>query len=175
MGWIKRSAACLAAMVAVVLIAVVAAALGGTANLGSSAAPTPVRGPAAAAEEDPTGLRGGGEAGRARGDDTFAAIAYNKVEGFYGYGYRFGTRTGAQNAALNECEIRSVDPTRCRIRVWVKNGCASVGRVISGGVVSSVPWGFAGSCNNAQKRVLSEALGPARIVTAVHSNSGEVP
>lgn len=52
--------------------------------------------------------------------DTYAAIAYSPSTGKYGWANGYGTRTGAESAALNNCKYSDA-----RIVTWVHNGfCA---------------------------------------------------
>ena len=56
--------------------------------------------------------------------DTYAAIAFSKRDGTYGYGNKYGSRAEAEERALQECG------PGCTIVMWVRNQCAglAVGR-----------------------------------------------
>src|SRR5262245_13416608 len=56
--------------------------------------------------------------------DTFAAIAFNKATGAEGRSFRYDTRAGAEERALQECG------RGCAVVAWVKNQCLAfaVGR-----------------------------------------------
>ena len=52
--------------------------------------------------------------------NTYAAIAYSPSTGDYGFGYNFGTRAGAEQRALKDC-----NGDDAQIVTWVNNGfCA---------------------------------------------------
>jgi hypothetical protein len=52
--------------------------------------------------------------------DTYAAIALNKETGATGYSYRFNSRAGAEEKALQECG------RGCIVVAWVRNQCLSL-------------------------------------------------
>jgi serine/threonine-protein kinase len=61
---------------------------------------------------------------RAFAADTYAAIAYSKETGAYGYGNKYRSRDDAEERALQECG------PGCTVVMWVRNQCAglAVGR-----------------------------------------------
>jgi hypothetical protein len=65
-----------------------------------------------------------GCASAALADDTYAAIAYSKDSGAYGYANKYGSRRAAEERALQECG------PGCSVVMWVRNECAglAVGR-----------------------------------------------
>ena len=50
--------------------------------------------------------------------DTYAAIAFSKVNGFSGYANRYPSRQQAEERALIECG------ESCAVVMWVRNECA---------------------------------------------------
>jgi serine/threonine-protein kinase len=65
-----------------------------------------------------------GCASAAFADDTYAAIAYSKDSGTYGYANKYRSRREAEERALQECG------PGCSVVMWVRNQCAglAVGR-----------------------------------------------
>ncbi|MCS6782706.1 MAG: DUF4189 domain-containing protein [Gloeomargarita sp. SKYBB_i_bin120] len=57
----------------------------------------------------------------------FGAIAYNNVDGVYGYGYNFPDRASAEKRALQECEQVSGGKP-CEVLVWFHNACGALAR-----------------------------------------------
>ncbi|MEN9216635.1 MAG: DUF4189 domain-containing protein [Gloeomargarita sp. HHBFW_bins_162] len=59
--------------------------------------------------------------------DLFGAIAYNNVDGSYGYGYNFPDRASAEARALQECE-RVSGGKPCEVLVWFQNACGAIAK-----------------------------------------------
>ena len=76
-------------------------------------------------------------AGSASAADTYAAIALNQKSGATGYGYRFTSRSGAEERALQQCG------SGCIVVAWVRNQCLSLATGRSYG------YGYALSTNDA--------------------------
>ena len=57
-------------------------------------------------------------AGEAAAADTYAAIAFSKVNGYSGFGNRYPTRAGAEERALQECG------ESCNVVIWTRDACA---------------------------------------------------
>ncbi|MEN9207178.1 MAG: DUF4189 domain-containing protein [Gloeomargarita sp. GMQP_bins_120] len=57
----------------------------------------------------------------------FGAIAYNNLDGVYGYGYNFPDRASAEKRAIQECEQVSGGKP-CEILVWFQNACGALAR-----------------------------------------------
>jgi serine/threonine-protein kinase len=52
--------------------------------------------------------------------ETYAAIAFSQVNGYYGYSNRYGTQDGAEERALQECG------ESCEIVIWARDACAAL-------------------------------------------------
>jgi hypothetical protein len=87
-----------------------------------------------------------GLAGRSAAD--YAAIAYSKSTGTYGYSYGFGTLAGAKAEALAHC-----DADDARIVAWVQNGYVSLAL---GNTVGAYGYGWASTGAEARARARAE-------------------
>jgi hypothetical protein len=61
---------------------------------------------------------------------TFGAIAYSPSTGGYGYSYKYGSRTEAENRAIKECGKND-----CQVATWFVNNCGALAADSKG------PWG----------------------------------
>ena len=52
--------------------------------------------------------------------ETYAAIAFSQVNGYYGYGNGYDTHDGAEERALQECG------ESCEIVIWARDACAAL-------------------------------------------------
>lgn len=94
--------------------------------------------------------------------NTYAAVAYSKTTGKYGYAWNYGSRPAAERAALARCPAEDA-----RIIVWVKGGWLAVAI----GENNAYGYGFShgvGSTNGeARRRAVAECLQRARRVTTI--------
>ena len=59
-------------------------------------------------------------AGASAAAETYAAIAFSQVNGYYGYANRYGTQDEAEERALQECG------ESCEIVIWARDACAAL-------------------------------------------------
>ena len=52
--------------------------------------------------------------------ETYAAIAFSEVNGYYGYANRYSTQDEAEERALQECG------ESCEIVIWARDACAAL-------------------------------------------------
>ena len=79
--------------------------------------------------------------------DLYAAIAYSESTGRVGYQFNTYRLEDAEQAALYRCGAYD-----CNVKVWVRNGCASLARATNG----TLGWSWSTSLSIAQSQSLYE-------------------
>jgi len=81
----------------------------------------------------------------------YAAIAYSRTTGKWGYSHGYGSRAGAEQAALGRCTVDDAE-----ILVWTRNAwCA----LALGDDKSFYGWAWAGSASEAKRLALEKCRG----------------
>jgi hypothetical protein len=89
--------------------------------------------------------------GVANAQDNYGAIAFSESTGQTGYSYDYGSRSDAEQAALDNCGKND-----CEIKSWFENSCGALAQGDDGSLGYS--WA-AGSRSQAESRALSECGG----------------
>ncbi len=76
----------------------------------------------------------GGNTAEAR--DYYGAIAYSPSTGAHGWSNDYGSRSGAESAALSNCRRHASD---CVVPIWFRNACGALAVASGGGYGSG--WG----------------------------------
>lgn len=79
--------------------------------------------------------------------DLYAAIAYSDSTGRWGYSFDNYTLADASVSAVSRCAAYD-----CRVKTWVRNGCAALARGYSGGL----GWAYNDSLAYARTRAIQE-------------------
>lgn len=120
-------------------IATLLLTLGILAAFGTSANAVPSTGPSAATQDTATSVETTAPVARSASRRLYyGAIHVNFKEFTGGYSYDKRTKTRAKKASMAMCKSRSDVNRRCKLALWVRNGCGAVAvRVKDGQVVKA--------------------------------------
>lgn len=94
--------------------------------------------------------------------DTYAAVAYSKSTGQYGYAWNYWSRAAAERTALSRCPA-----TDARIVGWVKGGWLVLAKGDNNAYGVGWTYGEGAGNSDAMRRALRECLARADKVTVV--------
>jgi len=103
--------------------------------------------------------------------NTYAAVAFSKSTGKYGYAWNYGSRYAAECAALARCPARDA-----RIVAWVKGGWLAVALGENNAYGYGYSYGVGATNSEAKRRAVAECRQQSkRVTTLICLCSGDYP